>query len=211
MTRQLFEELTEDLLHRTSYTTRQVLSAAGCTWDELDRVLLVGGSTRMPMVARMLEELSGLTPDRSVNPDEAVAHGAAIYAGHLISLEQGSDAASTLRVVNVNSHSLGIEATNRSTNRRENVIIIPRNTPLPAARTRRCATKFKGQQSVEIKVLEGESCATGPLLHDRQARPATVAQESAGATSGRSHLPVRCQRPAARQSLPARHRLRGGC
>jgi molecular chaperone DnaK len=157
LTRSLFEELTEDLLHRTSYTTRQVLAAAGSKWDDIDRILLVGGSTRMPMVARMLEDLSGLTPDRTVNPDEAVARGAALYANYLVSVQQADSEGPAYDVVNVNSHSLGVEAVNRHTNRRQNVILIPRNTPLPTSRTRRCATKLVGQRSILIKVLEGES------------------------------------------------------
>ena len=68
ITREQFEELTEDLLERTAYTTRQVLAAAGLTWPQIDRVLLVGGSTRMPMVPRMIEQLSGQKPDHTVHP-----------------------------------------------------------------------------------------------------------------------------------------------
>ena len=78
--RDTFEEITADLLERTAYTTRQVLAAAKIDWKGIDRILLVGGSTRMPMVGRMLEAQSGITPDRSINPDEAVARGAALYA-----------------------------------------------------------------------------------------------------------------------------------
>ncbi len=80
-----FEDLTEPLLERTSLTTRHVLAAARATWNQIDRLLLVGGATRMPMVARMLERLSGKRPDRSVHPDEAVARGAALFAGYLLS------------------------------------------------------------------------------------------------------------------------------
>ena len=76
--------MTADLLERTAYTSRQLLGAAGLEWKDVQRVLLVGGSTRMPMVARMLQELTGIQPDRTVNPDEAVARGAALYAGHLL-------------------------------------------------------------------------------------------------------------------------------
>ena len=82
--REQFEEMTADLLERTAYTSRQLLSAAGLQWKEVNRILLVGGSTRMPMVARMLKELTAIEPDRMVNPDEAVARGAALYAGHLL-------------------------------------------------------------------------------------------------------------------------------
>ncbi len=84
VTREQFEEMSANLLERTAYTSRQLLGAAGLEWKDIQRVLLVGGSTRMPMVARMLQSLSGILPDRSVNPDEAVARGAALYAAHLL-------------------------------------------------------------------------------------------------------------------------------
>jgi molecular chaperone DnaK len=154
LTREAFEDLTADLLERTAYTTRQVLAAAKKDWGGIDRILLVGGSTRMPMVARMLEEQSGITPERSVNPDEAVARGAALCAQSLLAEERGQP---TLRIVNVNSHSLGIEGTNVKTNRREHAILIPRNTPLPAHCSRRCVTGNEGQRSIVLNVLEGES------------------------------------------------------
>ncbi len=80
ITRQQFEEATQDLLDRTRFTTVQALKAAGLDWKEVDRVLLVGGSTRMPMVHDMLRRLSGKEPDDSVAADEAVAHGAALEA-----------------------------------------------------------------------------------------------------------------------------------
>ena len=154
LTRSVFEEITADLLERTAYTTRQVLAAAKMEWKSIDRILLVGGSTPMPLVARMLEEHSGITPDRSVNPDEAVARGAALYAQAILAEEHGQN---NLRIVSVNSHSLGVEGTNLVTNRRENAVLIPRNTPLPAEVSRRCVTANEDQRSVIIKVLEGES------------------------------------------------------
>jgi len=156
VTRLQFEELTEDLLERTAYTTRQVLEASKTDWDDVARILLVGGSTRMPMVVKMLEELSGITPDHSVNPDEAVARGAAIYASYLLST-RGEGGAPSFKVVDVNSHSLGIEGIDQRTGHKENITLIPRNTPLPARVSNRFVTKMKGQQSVVVKVLEGES------------------------------------------------------
>lgn len=158
VTREEFIELTEDLLERTAYTSRQVLAEGNCEWDDIDRVLLVGGSTRMPMVAQMLEELSGITPDRSVNPDEAVARGASIYAAYLMATK-GIDGASApqFKVFDVNSHSLGIEGINQLTGRKENIVLIPRNTPLPARVANRFVTKMKQQKTIVVKVLEGES------------------------------------------------------
>ncbi len=156
VTREQFEELTEDLLERTAYTTRQVLAAAKLTWKEISRVLLVGGSTRMPMVPQMIEKLTGLTPDHTVNPDEAVARGAAIFAGYLLRRRDPA-AKPSFSVIDVNSHSLGIEGINQKTVRKENIIIIPRNTPLPAKVTQKFVTKIEDQPSIVVKVLEGES------------------------------------------------------
>src|SRR6202012_1799267 len=146
-----------DLLERTAYTTRQVLSVAGVTWQEIDRVLLVGGATRMPMVGRMLEQLSGKNPDQRVHPDEAVARGAAVYAVYLLANQPDSQKPPTFTVTNVNSHSLGIEGLDPMTLRKRNVIVIPRNTPLPAKVKERFVTKAENQRSVMVQVLEGES------------------------------------------------------
>ncbi len=157
ITRQQFEELTEDLLERTACTTREVLSAAHLTWKQIDRVLLVGGSTRMPMVERMLKDISGITPDHSVHPDEAVARGAAIFAGYLLSSADASLPPADFKVVDVNSHTLGIEGIDTSTGRKENMHVIRRNTPLPAIKVKRCMTKRHDQRSVVVQVLEGES------------------------------------------------------
>ncbi len=158
--REQFEEMTADLLERTAYTTRQLLQAAGVRWSDVSRILLVGGSTRMPMVARMLQELSGRVPDRTVNPDEAVARGAAIYARYLLLADRGPGAV-PFRVTNVNAHSLGVEGIDPQTLRKVNIILIPRNTPLPAKATERFMTKAEGQRSIVIKFLEGESSLPG--------------------------------------------------
>lgn len=157
ITREQFEELTEHLLERTASTMRQVLTEANSGWDDIDRVLLVGGSTRMPMVGRMIENVSGITSDHSVNADEAVARGAAIYAGYLLDQRGAGSTGSQFKVVDVNSHSLGIEGIDTNTDRRENIVLIPRNTALPARITHRFVTKIQSQQSIVIKVLEGES------------------------------------------------------
>jgi molecular chaperone DnaK len=157
VTRDQFEALTSDLLERTAHTTRQVLQDAGLSWDRIDKVLLSGGSTRMPMVTRMLEQFSGRVPDRTINPDEAVARGAAIYASFLLAQRGFTGHPLRFHVIDVNSHSLGIEGVDPHTGRRENTILIPRNTPLPTSVTHRFVTKEWDQTSVVIKVLEGES------------------------------------------------------
>ncbi len=132
VSRVYFEEMTQDLLDRTRFTCVQALRAAGLGWSDLERVLLVGGSTRMPMVRAMLQQLSGKPPDASVAADEAVAHGAALHAGLLLARRDGRPA--NFSISNVNSHSLGVVGIDPQTKRRRNGIVIPRNTPLPVMR-----------------------------------------------------------------------------
>lgn len=157
VTREQFEEMTADLLERTSYTTRQLLAAAKLDWSDVTRVLLVGGSTRMPMVANMLRRISGLEPDHTVNPDEAVARGAALYAAYRLAEESGGGVHPDLSITNVNSHSLGVEGIEPETLRKTNAVLIPRNSPLPAKITERFVTKVENQRSIVLHVLEGES------------------------------------------------------
>ena len=101
-----FESLTKDLLERTRFTVNNLLRDADLTWDDLTRVILVGGSTRMPMIERMLRQESGSPGDGSLSPDEAVAHGAAIYAGLLTTSDESKRPKLVVR--NVNSHDLGV-------------------------------------------------------------------------------------------------------
>lgn len=155
VSRDRFQELTQDLLDRTIFTTKQTLQAAGLTWRDIDRVLLVGGSSRMPAVRQALQQLSGREPDCSVSPDEAVAHGAALHAGLLLDRNRGE--VPLFRIKNVNSHSLGVVATDPETRRPRNAILIPRNTPLPATATRVFRTQKPGQKSVLAQIIEGES------------------------------------------------------
>jgi molecular chaperone DnaK len=157
VTRQQFEETTQDLLDRTRFTAVQTLRAAGMDWKDLDRVLLVGGSSRMPMVHEMLRRLSGQDPDSSVAADEAVAHGAALHAGVLIARSQGCPPA--FRIKNVNSHSLGVVGIDRQTRRRRNGILIPRNTPLPVQAKRTFMTQKANQRSILVQIVEGESAS----------------------------------------------------
>jgi molecular chaperone DnaK len=157
VTRQQFEDATRDLLDRTAFTTRQSLQAAGLDWRQIDRVLLVGGSTRMPAVQQMLRQLSGKEPDASIAADEAVAYGAALHASQLISRHRGLPPPFSIR--NVNPHSLGVVATEPTTRRRRNAIIIPRNTPLPVTAKRIFRTQRADQGSVLVQIVEGESAA----------------------------------------------------
>jgi molecular chaperone DnaK len=155
VTREQFEKLTSDLLGRTEFTTKQTLKSANLSWQQVDRILMVGGSTRMPAVSSMLQRLSGIKPDQSVAPDEAIAHGAAIRAGMLLLREQGE----TLKfdITNVNSHSLGVVGRNPKTGVKQTAILIPRNTALPAIAERVFRTHKFDQRSILVQLVEGEN------------------------------------------------------
>jgi len=168
VTQQKFEELTLDLLDRTRFTLRQTLLAAGLEWPGVDSVLLVGGSTRMPMIRNMIREISGKEPDASVPCDEAVAQGAAIRAAILQAGDRVNrsalpprlrEAVQCVDVKNVISHSLGIEGRDKRTGRLRNSHLIMRNTLIPVTAVRRYPTQKDHQQTVSIVVLEGESAS----------------------------------------------------
>jgi molecular chaperone DnaK len=152
-----FDSMTQDLVERTCFTTRQALTAAGLLWKDVDRLLLVGGSSRLPAVRRAITILSGMQPDDQVDPDEAVARGAAIFAHHLLAQSGSVDSSLRLSITDVNAHGLGIEGVNQLTLRRENIILIPRNTPLPHEVHRSFVTKSDNQRTVKVQLLEGES------------------------------------------------------
>jgi molecular chaperone DnaK len=166
LSRAEFETLTKDLLMRTRLTAQQVLRQAGTTWDKVDRVLLVGGSTHMPMTSQMLTEISGKMPDQSLAVSEVVARGAAIHAG--IAAARGGEDGLMLDAgvreslgqiveINVNSHSLGIEVKAPQQQERLNDILIPKNTQLPTAASRVYRTVVENQPRVRVKVLQGEA------------------------------------------------------
>ena len=161
LSRKEFEALTRDLLTRTRLTTQQVLKQANLTWDQVDRVLLVGGSTNMPMTGAMLRDVSGRPPDDSLAVSEVVARGAAIHAG--IRAAKAGDGPKTKSVnaladvveISVNAHSLGIEV--RKDVDRANDILIPKNSQLPAAASRVYYTLGDNQSRVRVRVLQGEA------------------------------------------------------
>jgi molecular chaperone DnaK len=160
-----FEALTRDLLMRTRLTTQQLLREAGLGWDQIDRLLLVGGSTHMPMTSQMLHEISGKPPDNSLAVSEVVARGAAIHAGIMAAQGTAVDQAllePAVRTIlggvveiNVNSHSLGIEV--KQQHERVNDVLIPKNTQLPTAASRVYRTVVENQGRVRVKVLQGEA------------------------------------------------------
>lgn len=151
--REQFESMCGDLIDRTMFTTRRVLKEADRSWKDLSRLLLVGGSSRMPMVQNMLEAESGLKVDRSLSADESVGHGAAIYAGILLNAETPSR--NRISVSNVNSHDLGIMGVDAATGFPRRSIMIDRNTALPVRKAKRFSTGKLGQTSVAVNVVEG--------------------------------------------------------
>ena len=164
LTRAEFETLTRDLLTRTKLTAQQVLRDAGLTWDKVDRVLLVGGSTHMPMTSQMLRELTAKDPDNTLAVSEVVARGAALHAGIVtarseeVGLTMADDVRESLGQVveiNVNSHSLGIEV--KRGEERFNDILIKKNTQIPTAASRVYKTVVVNQPRVRVKVLQGEA------------------------------------------------------
>ncbi len=166
VTRADFEALTADLLQRTRDTTELVLELAGVNAADLDEILLVGGSTYMPMVHTMLEDLTGRTPSTTLDPRIAVAQGAAVHAAILEARATGgesrlSDAVrarlGSVSSTDVNSHSLGVEITDPSApGGKRNHVMIARNSPLPAKIDQRFVTDRPNPQGIRIRLLEGE-------------------------------------------------------
>jgi len=165
LARSQFEQITSDLLTRTRVVSKLVVNnQARLAWEAIDRVLLVGGSTRMPAVKRMLRELTGKEPDDCLDADQVVAHGAAIHAGILAAkaddadLVMADDLKAELRQVEpiaVNSHSLGVVAVHEG--ERINAVLIPKNTQLPAAASEIFRTRYAAASTIRVKVLEGEA------------------------------------------------------
>ena len=163
ISRTKFEEITQDLLQRTTSKTEEILSEADLSWEQLDGVLLVGGSTRMPMVVDWVEKMSGKAPIRGINPDEAVCLGAAIQADVELSKNSGAPvfslAGRITQIEDVMSHSLGLITENIDRSRYINSILILKNKKIPASFIRpfQIRTGKRGNNELEVYVTQGET------------------------------------------------------
>jgi len=166
VTRDQFEAMTADLLQRTADTMRLVIEQAKLKPDALDAIVLVGGSTLMPQVPRMIERVTGRKPYQGLSPYTSVAQGAAIHAAILEAKYRGeqSELAEKVRKMlasvkqeNVNSHGLGVVATNPRSGKTVNHVMIPRNSRLPVEVRQTFKTSREGQRRVSVQVLEGDA------------------------------------------------------
>ncbi|MEC9174232.1 MAG: molecular chaperone DnaK [Candidatus Thermoplasmatota archaeon] len=147
ITRAKFEDLVSDLIKRTMKPTRQAMKDAGLNKGEVDKVILVGGSTRIPAVQTAIESEVGKAPFKGINPDEAVAVGAALQAGIIV----GDEGVTDVLLLDVTPLTLGIETLGGVT-----TTMIERNTTIPSKRSEVFSTAADNQPAVEIHVLQGE-------------------------------------------------------
>ena len=148
LTRELFEQLAQPIIDRTVGPCKQAMKDAGLKPEQIDEVVLVGGSSRIPKVRALVQELFGRVPHTDLNPDEVVALGAAVQANIL---GGGSQATENMLLLDVTPLSLGIEVAGGVTDK-----IILRNSTIPASATQHYTTQVDGQANVAIHVLQGE-------------------------------------------------------
>ena len=147
LSRSKFEELIANLIERTMAPTRQAMKDAGVSKGEVDKVILVGGSTRVPAVQTAIEHEVGKAPFKGINPDEAVAVGAALQAGIIV----GDEGVTDVLLLDVTPLTLGIETLGGVT-----TMMIERNTTIPSRRSEVFSTASDNQPAVEVHVLQGE-------------------------------------------------------
>lgn len=148
-----FEDMTRELIERTHHPIEVVLTDSGILASEIDRVILVGGSTRMPLVTKDIRAFLNMEPSLSVNPDYAVAEGAAIQAGIIQGSIRQED---SIMMTDVNPYTLGVRVTDWLTDDSMGVVI-PRNVTIPATRNQVYSTGADYQDTARIEVYQGES------------------------------------------------------
>lgn len=168
VSRKDFEKATGSLLNRTRELVEDVLDETNLTWDGIDYVLLIGGSTRMPMVREMVEKISGKTPENNVNPDEAVALGASIQAALEVANGSGSvdvddsntpvvpAAGKDIVIQDVTSQALGTLTYNPETDTERNTVVIPRNAKIPGSYSEEFSTVSDNQTEIRVQVTQGD-------------------------------------------------------
>ena len=147
LSRAKFEDLTVDLIKRTMKPTRSAMKDAGVKAGDIDKILLVGGSTRIPAVQEAIEKEAGKAPFKGINPDEAVAVGAALQAGIIV----GDEGVTDVLLLDVTPLTLGIETLGGVM-----TTMIERNTTIPTRRSENFSTAADNQPAVEVHVLQGE-------------------------------------------------------
>lgn len=168
-----FNDLIEPLLQKTEECLNRVVEGAKMDWPDIDRVLLVGGSSKIPAVKELVEKVTDREPARDTNPDECVALGAAIQATIATTIDEtqatpsesqnlsnpivkGKTENIDIKVIDVASHSLGVKAFSSEKNKYVNSVIIPRLTRIPCEMTKTFATSEDDQSRIEFEVLQGE-------------------------------------------------------
>lgn len=155
VTKELFNELIETYLRRTIQIMEEAIGEADLEWSDIDKILLVGGSTRIPRITEVIEQLTGIEPSDELNPDEIVALGAAVQASVIDETESSEQHLDEVVVRDVNSHSLGVISTDNS-GVQVNSIILARNSEIPCTSSKRFVTAHENQSAVHIQVTEGE-------------------------------------------------------
>ena len=177
--RETFEDITERIIDTTLSIMYRTLEEASLTYDDIDKILLVGGSTRIPMVRKMIEEETEIIPSSEVHPDEAVAIGAAFHAvdvakkmadGPFKTEVSSNDFCPPVQVdgadvpaldknynfQDITSHAIGVVVSDLDTGESINSIILPKNTPIPVEYKREYSTSVEYQESIELQITSGE-------------------------------------------------------
>ncbi len=218
ITRQMFEDVTADLVDRAKRVTEEALTQAAIAWRDVSQLLLVGGASRMPMIGKMLESLTGLKAATSVHPDEAVARGAALAAECALAARERRKPNPPLEIVDLTTHSLGIEWADAQTGSTENVVIIRRGTELPCATVAKVATTSDDQRVVTVQLLEGNSRVAAECLEIAEivisdlppGLPLATSLEVHYQISAQNRLSIRAQIPGKSQTPKIEvHRQRG--
>jgi molecular chaperone DnaK len=168
-----FELLTSPLVAKCEQITRQLLKDHKLGWAHVDSVLVTGGATRMPMVRKMLQRISGTTLNTTLSPDQSISHGAAYYAGMLLSGEKfaktflGKEATARLakfKQQSVNARALGILVRDKESGLRVPHYLIPANTPLPCAYRQNFGTVVPNQKRVHLHIVESGASLDQPFV-----------------------------------------------